>query len=84
MPSRDLCHVSFLLHFQLVEDAVPPTVEVEDRHVEDKHRIVYPPAAPKHLAPFVAEILSWTLGVSSAKSPLTAYLIVHSVCFFLV
>jgi hypothetical protein len=67
MASPHLCHVPFSLHFQLVEGAVPPTVEVEDPHVEDKHRIVHSPASPKHFSPFIAEIVLRTPGVSWPK-----------------
>jgi hypothetical protein len=38
-----------------VESAVPPVGEVEDRHVEYKHRIVHSPAAPEHFSPFARE-----------------------------
>jgi len=43
------------MNFELVESAVPPVGEVEDRHVKHKHRIVYSPAAPEHFSPCARE-----------------------------
>ena len=34
-----------------IESAAPPVGEVEDRHVEHKHRIVPSPVAPEHFSP---------------------------------
>jgi len=38
-----------------VEGAVPPAIEVEDRHVEHKHRIVHSPIAPEYFSRFARE-----------------------------
>jgi len=67
-----------------VEQPIPSAGEVEDRHVEDKHRIVHSPAAPKHFTPLLAEILSRNFDVSSAKRFSTiCFVFVHSICFLL-
>jgi hypothetical protein len=47
-----------LVSFAWVESAVPPIADVEDRHVEDKHRIVHSPPMPEHFSPCVSGILS--------------------------
>jgi hypothetical protein len=49
---------SVFVNFESVENAIPPVLEVEDRHVEHKHRVVHLPAARKYLSPSVGEILS--------------------------
>ena len=39
------------MNFQLVQSAVPPVGEVEDRHIEHKHRVVPSATAPEHFPP---------------------------------
>jgi hypothetical protein len=43
------------VNFEWVESAVPPAVEVKDRHVERKHRIVHSPAAAEYFSQFGRE-----------------------------
>ena len=54
---RHLSRAVFV-NFELVESAVPPVGEVEDRHVEYKHRIMHSPAAPERFSPFARQTLS--------------------------
>src|SRR6266568_4895351 len=54
---RHLSRAVFV-NFELVESAVPPVGQVEDRHVEHKHRIMHSPAAPERFSPFARETLS--------------------------
>jgi len=39
------------VNFVPAEDAVPTVIEVEDGHVEHKHRIVHPPVTAKSFSP---------------------------------
>jgi hypothetical protein len=43
------------VNFALIEDPVPPVVEVEDRHIENKQRIVKTAAARERSSPFARE-----------------------------
>ena len=54
---RHLSRAVFV-NFELVESAVPPVGEVEDRHVEHKHRIMHSPAAPEYFS-LLARETSW-------------------------
>lgn len=49
------------VNFELVESAIPPVGEVEDRHVEHKHWVVHSPVARECFSPFVREISSRSL-----------------------
>jgi hypothetical protein len=48
---RHLSRAVFV-NFEWVENTIPTIVDVEDRHVKDKHWIVHSPAAAKHSSPF--------------------------------
>jgi hypothetical protein len=39
--------------FELIEDAIPSVVEVEDRHVEYQERIMHSPTAREQVSPSV-------------------------------
>ena len=68
------------MNFELVESAVPLIGEVEDRHVEHKHRIVPLPASSEQLPPSMGEILSldFHFHFSFPKESSTIYFLVHS------
>jgi hypothetical protein len=44
---------ALFVKFELIEDAIPSVVEVEDRHVEYQQRIVHWPTARKQVSPSV-------------------------------
>jgi len=75
------------VNFELVESAIPPVGEVEDRHVEHKHRIVHSPVAPEHFSPFVREIALRSFhscfSLSKESPPIYFLSRVHSSCLLL-
>jgi hypothetical protein len=66
------------VNFKLVENAISPVGEVEDRHVQHKHRIVHSPVALERFSPFVREISlpNFHLCFSSSKESFT----IHFIC----
>jgi hypothetical protein len=65
------------VNFEWIESAFPPVGEVEDRHVEHKHRIVPSPAAPEHFSPCAGEtaLLSFHSCFSLSKESSTIHFI---------
>src|SRR2546426_5246966 len=55
---RSWCSV--FMGFQWVKNAVPAAVGIEDRHVENKHRIVHSLPTTKNFSPRIGDISSIT------------------------
>jgi hypothetical protein len=70
MPPIGECHLSraVFVNFELVENAIPSVVEVEDRHVEHQQWIAHSPAALEHFSPFAREAC-----LRSFHSPLLSF-----------
>jgi hypothetical protein len=69
--------------FELIEDAIPSVVEVEDRHVEHEQWIAHSAAAPEHFWQFVREMSFHSCLFLLRELPTIFYSRVHSFCFLL-
>jgi hypothetical protein len=83
----NLCRVvslsrAVLVNFELIENAIPSVVEVEDRHVEREQWIAHSPTALEQFSPLVRETSFHSCFLLFTELPTVHFSSrVHSFCF---